>query len=225
MATAEKVVFKRGASSSLPDTKVPGSILVTTDTGYMYVDDTDSSRIQINAGTADKLKTSRSIDGVSFNGSTNITHYGTCSTAAATAAKVVALSGFTLVTGAKLVVKFSTTNTAANPTLNVNNTGAKSIMYRGSSVGAGYLATNRFYEFVYDGTNYQVIGDLDIDTKVTQSAAISTAGSYPVLLGYSTATTSVTNTVNKTSTLTYNPSTKVLSCGSIDATIDDGSLD
>ena len=48
------------------------------------------------------------------------------------------------------------------------------------------------------------------DTKVTQSAAITTNGEYPVILGYNTGTTAVTNTVNKASTLTYNPSTKVL---------------
>ena len=48
------------------------------------------------------------------------------------------------------------------------------------------------------------------DTKVTQSAAITTAGNYPLILGYSTATTAVTNTVNKTSTLYYNPSTTLL---------------
>ena len=48
------------------------------------------------------------------------------------------------------------------------------------------------------------------DTKVTQGAAITTAGEYPVLLGYSTANSSVTDTVNKTSTLKYNPNTQVL---------------
>lgn len=48
------------------------------------------------------------------------------------------------------------------------------------------------------------------DTKVTQSAAITTAGNYPLILGYSTATTAITNTVNKTSTLYYNPSTTLL---------------
>lgn len=49
------------------------------------------------------------------------------------------------------------------------------------------------------------------DTKVTQAAAITTSGEYPVLLAYSTATTATTNTVNKTSTLKYNPSTGALS--------------
>lgn len=49
------------------------------------------------------------------------------------------------------------------------------------------------------------------DTKVTQAAAITTSGEYPVLLAYNTATTATTNTVNKTSTLKYNPSTGALS--------------
>jgi hypothetical protein len=50
--------------------------------------------------------------------------YGTCTTAAATAAKVVTLAGFVRKTGSVVGVKFSIANTAANPTLNVNNTGA-----------------------------------------------------------------------------------------------------
>lgn len=49
------------------------------------------------------------------------------------------------------------------------------------------------------------------DTKVQQNAAINTAGEYPVILAYSTATTKVTNAVNKASDLTYNPSTNILS--------------
>ena len=48
------------------------------------------------------------------------------------------------------------------------------------------------------------------DTKVTQAAVITTAGNYPIILGYSTATNAITNAVNKTSTLYYNPSTKLL---------------
>ena len=121
------------------------------------------------ANTAKTLATARTVDGVSFNGSANITHYGTCSTAAATAEKVVSLTGFTLATGARIAVKFTVTNTAASPTLNVNSTGAKEIYYRGAAISAGYLAANRTYEFVYNGTQYDLIGDLDTntDTKVT----------------------------------------------------------
>ena len=127
-----------------------------------------------NAGSAIKLATARTIDGVSFNGTANITHYGTCSTAAGTAAKTVSLTGFTLATGAIVTVKFTVTNTAANPTLNVNNTGAKAIQYRGSAISAGYLAANRVYTFIYDGTNYQLIGDINTDTNTTYNTGTST---------------------------------------------------
>ena len=123
-----------------------------------------------NAGTATTLQTARSIDGVSFNGSASITHYGTCSTAAATAAKTVALTGFTLVTGAIVFVKFTVTNTAANPTLNVNSTGAKAIMYRGSAISAGYLAANRVYAFIYDGTDWELVGDINTNTTYSLSS-------------------------------------------------------
>ena len=127
-----------------------------------------------NAGSATKLATTRTIDGVSFNGTANITHFGTCSTAAATAAKVVSCTGFTLATGAVITVKFSATNTAASPTLNVNSTGAKAIMYRGSAISAGYLAANRVYTFVYDGTDYELIGDINTDTNTTYSTGTAT---------------------------------------------------
>ena len=141
-----------------------------------------------NAGSATKLATSRTIDGVSFNGTANITHFGTCSTAAATAAKVVSCSGFTLVTGAIITVKFTVTNTAASPTLNVNSTGAKAIRYRGSTISAGYLATNRIYTFVYDGTDYELIGDIDTNTTYGTGNA-TTAGLTKLYTTTGTATT------------------------------------
>lgn len=126
------------------------------------------------ANNAVKLATARTIDGVSFNGSANITHYGTCSTAAATAAKTVGLTGFTLVTGAIITVRFSATNSAANPTLNVNNTGAKAIRYRNAAIAAGYLAANRTYTFVYDGRYYQLVGDINVDTNTTYNTGTAT---------------------------------------------------
>lgn len=50
----------------------------------------------------------------------------------------------------------------------------------------------------------------DNDYQVRQLAAITTTGAYPIILAASTATTQTTGTVNKTSTLTYNPGTKEL---------------
>ena len=64
-----------------------------------------------------------------------------------------------------------------------------------------------------NGTSVYWSNETDTDTKVTQNAAITTAGAYPVILAASTATAATTSTVNKTSSLTYNPSTKALVTG------------
>ena len=73
----------------------------------------------------------KTINGETIYGSGNIStfRYGVCNTAADTAAKTVTVSGnFSLVTGAQVVVKFNYGNTANTVvTLNVNNTGAKTI--------------------------------------------------------------------------------------------------
>ena len=127
-----------------------------------------------NAGSATKLQTKRNIDGVQFDGSANIVHFGSCSTAAGTAAKVVSCTGFVLASGSRITVKFTTTNTATNPTLNVNSTGAKAIMYRGAAISAGYLAAGRVYTFVYDGTNYELVGDINTDTNTTYNTGTAT---------------------------------------------------
>ena len=124
-----------------------------------------------NAGSATKLAAKRTIDGVSFDGSANIHHYGTCSTAAGTAAKTVTLANFVLATGAEVTVRFTVTNTASNPTLNVNGTGAKAIQYRNAAISAGYLAANRTYRFVYDGSSYELVGDVDTNTTYTAASA------------------------------------------------------
>lgn len=118
-------------------------------------------------GKVAALATKRTIDGMQFDGSANIHHYAECSTAAATAAKTVTLSGFTLATGARIIVRFTVTNTASNPTLNVNGTGAKAIQYRNAAISAGYLAANRLREFVYDGSAWELIGDVDTNTTYT----------------------------------------------------------
>ncbi len=130
------------------------------------------------------LAASRYIDGLAFNGSADINHYGTCSTAAGTAAKVVACPGFALKTGAHIRVKFTVTNTvaptaAAPLTLNVNGTGAKNILYHGSPVfNAYYLGLNRVVDFVYDGTQFAVVGDWDTNTRYSNmtAATASAAG-------------------------------------------------
>lgn len=82
-------------------------------------------------------------------------YYGTSSTAATTTAKVATItnaSGFNLVPGATVAIKFTYANRATSPTLNVNSTGAKSIKYKDAATSSAYYwAANQIVTFVYDG--------------------------------------------------------------------------
>lgn len=142
------------------------------DVGLGNVDNTaDADKVVKTAG---KLTSAVAIDGVNFDGSAAIVHYGTCSTTASTATKEVSCTGFTLKTGSWIAIKFSVTNTAAvaNLKLSVNGTTAKSIKYRGGNLpSAGTLTAGRIYLFVYDGTNYELIGDLDTNTTYSDATA------------------------------------------------------
>ena len=128
-----------------------------------------------SADVAVKLKTSRAIDGMGFDGTKSIIHYAVCSTAAATAAKTVNLTGFVLEIGARILVRFDTTNTAVGPTLNVNGTGAKTIRYKNATVTASVLAAKSIREFVYDGAYWQIVGDLDSNTTYQPASAVPLA--------------------------------------------------
>lgn len=61
---------------------------------------------------------------------------------------------------------------------------------------------------------YKII-DLTNPEYVQQNAVTTTATTLPVMLGYSGVTTAVTNTLNKTDSLKYNPSTKLLQTGAL----------
>lgn len=113
-----------------------------------------------NAATATKLKNSRTIDGVSFDGSANCYHYGTCSTAGATKAKTCSITGFSLVTGAKITVYFTYGITINDATLNVNSTGAKQIYYKGKALKADAISSNTAVTLVYSGSFWRVVGEL-----------------------------------------------------------------
>ena len=137
------------------------------------VDGLQDALDNITAGSvssASKWTTARNINGMSVDGTANRFNYGTCSTAAGTAAKTVACTGFTLATGSEITVKFTVTNTAANPTLNVNSTGAKAVYYNGAAISAGYLKANKTYTFRYNGTQYDLVGDIDTNTTYSLSS-------------------------------------------------------
>ena len=174
--------------------------------------------LQGNASTATTLQTARTINGMTFNGSANITNYGVCSTAAATAEKAVTVnSTFVLAEGAQVVVKFTYANTAASPKLNVNGTGAKSIMQYGTTAAGTTTATTGWIAgavqtFTYDGTNW--VRDYWYNTTYTTRPISQTVADddaeYPLLSRTTTAVTTSNGHAKFVAGVTVNPSTKTI---------------
>ena len=112
--------------------------------------------------------------------------YGVCATEAGTAAKVVTMSNFdTLKTGVTIHVKFTYSNSVADPTLNVNNTGAKSI-YRFATISPGstiYEAWNAgaVVSFTYDGNAWIMNESMNYDaTKLPLTGGTLTGNTYVI---------------------------------------------
>ena len=74
------------------------------------------------------------------------------------------LTNFTLATGVAVQVKFNTTNSATNPTLQINTETAKTIMYAGSAIPANYLKEEHIYTLIYNGTSWEIVGELFDDS-------------------------------------------------------------
>lgn len=85
--------------------------------------------------------------------------YGTCATTAATATKVVTVDGeFTLEPGTLVAVKFTYSNSATSPMLDVNSTGSKYIKKFGTTAADTYMwATGAVKLFVYNGTYWVMV--------------------------------------------------------------------
>ena len=120
-----------------------------------------------SASSAVKLKTSRSLDGLLFDGSSDVIRFSVCETAADTKEKTVSVKNFKLTSGAVVLVKFTATS-SVSPTLNVSGTGAKDILFGGKPVGAGLLLAGRTYTMVYDGAAWNIVGDI-----YTQSGSVA----------------------------------------------------
>ena len=143
----------------------------------------------------------------SINGKAPSSHgshvaYGTCATAAATAAKAVSVSdtSWKLTTGCMVAVKFSASNTAGNVTLNVNSTGAYPIWYNNaaytgnSNKYTGYA--NRVLTYMFNGTHWVWISGGYDDNSTYTNASLGQ--------GYATCDTAAA-TVAKVGTLSnYN---------------------
>ena len=182
------------------------------------------------------------ISNVQYNGNTKYikdrvtkTFSGTCSTAAGTAIKDVTCDAFRstdLQQGAIIFVTFTNTNSAAvgDIRLRVNSDAAndaKPIKYlvNGNNPAdlpaVGYLRTNQTYRFHYDGTNWVVDINYNVNTYLrvyTQNTGYN--ADYPVLVGRTAAstltaksngsTTDVYGIIYTSNAPTLNPSTGLM---------------
>ena len=100
--------------------------------------------------------------------------YGTCTTAAATAAKVVSLSSYALTVNGIVAVKF-TNDVPANATMNINSKGAKAIYHRGAAITDGVIKGGDTAYFIYN-TYYHLLGVdriPDTNNMVTSSSSLT----------------------------------------------------
>ena len=151
-----------------------------------------STNLQNNYSTTQEMNSAikQSADAITSTVSTTYAtigqtkHYGTCSTAAGTAAKVVTCSGFTRYTGATISVKFTNANSVASPTLNVNSTGAATIRAYNAALTKDSKynwSAQSVVSFVFDGTYWNIsdAGALKqtetLSSTITQTAAAITA--------------------------------------------------
>lgn len=103
--------------------------------------------------------------------------YGQCTTAASTAAKAVAISGYTLVTGGIVTVLFDN-DVQAGATLNVTGKGAKAIYHRGAAIADGVIKAGDTATFMYS-TQYHLVS-IDHDAYTLPTATASTLGGVTV---------------------------------------------
>lgn len=138
-----KFTVRKGIEANLPTEGMAeeGCVYHTTDTGNAYLGGANGNLIPLNRSP----------------------YYGTCPTAAGTAAKVVTLDSevFSLSAGTMIAVRFDNANTVT-PTLNVNGTGAVAVKsYGTTSVGTtptGSWHAGEVVNFVYDGSYWMRIG-------------------------------------------------------------------
>lgn len=135
------VKINKGLKANLPNI-LDGQINFCTDTGELYIDN-DSKRTIISS-----------------------TYYGETATSEETQIKIISIDSFSLKPGIRIMIKFTNGNLASEPKLNINNTGAKNIVYSGTDELE--LLQGVLYDFVYNGIDYILIGNSNgIATKAT----------------------------------------------------------
>ncbi|WP_165170703.1 hypothetical protein [Adlercreutzia sp. ZJ242] len=153
-----------------------GALVVRSEGKTVFSADVDTGIVSIagDCVTIGSEKLTESINGIRAL-------YGTCTTAQATTAKYVTCSGFSLRAGAVINVKFTYRNTASDPTLNVNGTGAKPIYLNGAALTSDYYwDVQDVITFVYSGSYWYVVdaGALSKIKATSDSITLNVSKTY-----------------------------------------------
>lgn len=122
------------------------------------------------------------IDALTLGGNTGIfvLPTGSCSTAAATAAKTATINNYVAETDFQVRIKFAETNTASNPTLAINSGSALPIYYNGAKIPPRFLQANHTYDFIYSSDKWTCVGEVRADNSVDFNVGGTTAQSQIV---------------------------------------------
>lgn len=146
-----------------PDYKTTGQFKIVKTVYNVLLERYDSLELgKLSTSLAEALGVSQSSGSYSSGGGGgggSTFFYGTCSTAANVAAKTVTVdNSFVLTAGVRVAVYMTNTNSKANPTLNVNGTGAAAILRYGSTAASTSTASSwnagQMLCLTYNGTSW-----------------------------------------------------------------------
>lgn len=162
--------------------------------------------------------------------------YGTCTIARATARKTTTVdTTFQLYTGVMVFVRFTNANSVANPTLNVNGSGAIAIKRYGTTAPSTSRASSwnagSVICFIYDGTywmmtgwintTYSLIAEADIKNSAHTTARLIDGQRFKQGLDFYIATGSYVYNSSSTDTITFTDANMIgksfIICGTQDA--------
>lgn len=121
--------------------------------------------------------------------------FGSCTVGGNVQKKDITIDGISVIEeGLMIAVKFSNANTAASPTLSINSSTASPIYYKGSAIPTNAISAGATYQFIYNGTQWELIGDLDTSAAIT----VTTSGSGNAITSLSASGGTITVTKGST---------------------------
>ena len=131
----------------------------------------------------------------------------------------ITLDGYTQTKNGIVSIKFDY-DVVPNATLNINDTGAKSIYYKGSAINDGIIKAGDTATFIYDGTNYNLISlDRDFNDPITIDSSLSTTSTNPVQNNV------ITNALNNKADANHTHTDATTSSGGLMSATDKANID